>query len=423
MTLDSTRLNACALALALVGSASLSQAQEVKRSEGRYFLEMSEIFFEADAFDTLVGHTAPADDITNVTPVISKLSDPDPETPKITFGLTRPSGAKYELSFLQFDNKDSLFPPDFADDSLRASTTFLPPGVQFEHQEIPVPGANPVTAGAPNVGTILAHRSSVDFKTVAFKYRNTIHENKRGQLQWSAGIRYAQLEHGVQSALGFLIEPRRPIEIDTGMTQIRIGGDPNQQDIAIFTAESSVQGVGPQLGLHGDWWLDQKKKRLSLRAELEVAYLPESTNGNYGLNLVDVSSVSDNRSFNFGAVAPRIPGLTDTFQGPFRGGVAHGDYTDGLLMAEGTLGLRYHFSDHVALGLNGWFLRWNDVLTANTILAETTPNITFGVIPAPQGNTPDPDVQGAETFILVPRFEQREDVTFSGVSVSLDFTF
>ena len=61
------------------------------------------------------------------------------------------------------------------------------------------------------------------------------------------------------------------------------------QDFLLVMSNVTTKGIGPLFGLDGRWLLD-KNKKWSIDARVDVAYIPETTETSYSLNLIDATA-------------------------------------------------------------------------------------------------------------------------------------
>lgn len=417
------RLPLAALSV-LLAAPAVAQDGPVKRAEGRYFIEAAEIMFRANDFDAVVagedpdGFLGPA----GAQERVSKLSEWDLQQPKMTFGLNRPGKTSFSFTVHDYEMSDKLIPKTFdVDENHVVTTPLLPPGIVFQRQH---PGA--VTSNGildddfvPNWGEIYAFVNRFDYKSLEFSIHHVVYENKSFRARFVGGLRYAELLQQLGFRMGFAEEG---LGLGSFVTR------------DFFSVEAGVQthGIGPHVGLDLAAFAG-KKKKWAFVARGDVAMIPETTSAHYALSLVDnsIETIFE----NFGTPAnpdirsrsnrerPVMPGMElpklggDTFNAIVR----QNDYTDQTWLIEGTVGFRYQVTRAVSVGLEGWHMSWLNLVSRDGIFDSIHEQATYEQI-QPIDN-PDPQLRETESVIHVPRFSQRGDVSFDGVSLNLRFEF
>jgi len=414
--LRTAAIAAAAVALLAAGTAAAQDAP-AKRTEGRYFVQLSEVLLSSDDFDLAIGTFdeggpgagAPVERVDAI------LSDDTWAAPSVTIGLNRPSGkTTVSLGFLNFDLSDSRTRQDIKVAENVATSALLPPGIVFTRQEPgePDPNGRP---GPPNWANELVFEHGADFKMVDFKVERNFFENERFRLRWMAGLRYAQLRQGLTHAASFAPEEGS-----------LLGREFDVQDFFLLRSLVSTHGFGPQLGLGARVLLDPKK-RWSIEGGLDVALIPESARVTYAVQMVD-NFIPDPSSITPGqpirrSDSPLIPGLARG-GAPFAAELEYGSYTQATWMAQGRLGFRFKPKSFFAIGLDVWQLRWNEVLSQFGVLEDIHELATYEqFIPTGSPLPADPQLRDAESVIHVPRFARRDTFTFEGASLNLVFDF
>ena len=414
-------LLAVAAGASLMLAASLATAADepAKRKEGRYFVELAEIMLSSDQFDVDVATIDPDGVRNGGEPYeeIAKLSAWSAEAPAVTIGLNRPSGkTTFSATTLDFDRRAAFIPQNFDDESKTVFSHFIPPGIVFQRQGVP-PGTIRLDDDyVPNMGTERVFLRSIDFKSLDLTLEHNIVENKRFRLRWLAGLKYAQFEHTFAHAVAFAKEISAT--------------DPREEHQDFFFLNSKVEthGLGPKLGLASRWLLDEKKK-WSIDARFDVAAIPEKTTALYEVRMVDSSGeeviiILPNFDFRFQVPeGPVIPGLGEPNAiPPFANSVQQEDFTKLTWLATGRMGFRYRPKSFVTLGLDLWQMRWHGLLSQAGMIDTVHRSGRYEVLRGDPSN-PDPQLQDTATLVRVPRFSQREDFVFDGVSLNLTFDF
>lgn len=424
-------VHAAALLVAAVlapGAARCSEA-DTKRTEGRYFVEMSEIFLSAEQFDLAIVRNDP-DGPRGPLPaeeVASDLSSMQPIAPRITIGLNRPGNkTAISLTALDFELDDRLVPETFENDEALVISRLMPPGVVFQRQAAP-PGQEGQNSDefVPNWGTVFGFIRKADFKMGDFTVERNIWEsgNQRFRIRWMGGLRYAQLEQGIEHATSFAAETAPP--------PFEIGQAREVRDLFLLRASTSTRGFGPKFGIATRWLLGENK-RWSIEAKGDVAIIPESSVAWYEARFVDstpeviFSRVEDPE----GGITVRIEQRSE---GPILPGIGavstaldtrveHTDYTDTTFLFTGNLGFRYRPRRYFSVGLDLWQLRWHGLLSSVGVIDTAHQSGRYEIFPG-EPDAPDPQLRDTETVLHVPRFERRDDFVFNGIALNLRFDF
>ncbi len=393
----------------VLGPLSASAAEPpAKRTEGRFFVEAAEIMLRANDFDAAIADvdadgTGPGGPVADV----AELSKWNLQQPKITIGLNRASG-KTSIAFTvhDFELSDRRFPLDFKEGGQVVTSPLVPPGIEFQRQRA---GGDLI----PNWGEEYGFVHRMDYKSLDLAIQRVVRDWERFSLRWIGGLRYAQLEQKTSLRMAFAEE----------------GGLFNSDFQDFFNVQSAVEthGIGPHAGLDARLFAGAKKK-WTFRASADVALIPERTAVRYGLSLVDLYYYEVVPGLVIiRAEPPAMPGVPPRPQGSLSGSsfnafVHQKDFTDVTWLLEGTIGFRYAFNKSVSVGIEGWHLRWMNLLTNAGVIETIHEQATYEVIPA-NPNNPDPALQDVESVIHVPRFNKRDDVSFDGVSLNLRFEF
>lgn len=404
----SARLTAAVVALAaglLAAGPAAAQGGAVKRTEGRYFVQLSEILLSSEDFDVAMGtfdEGGPGRGA-EVERLDAIVSDDTWSNPSVTIGLNRPSGkTAMSITYLAFSISDGRQRQDITIPDNVAHSLLIPPGVVFMRQE----------PGAPNWANEIVYNRSIDFKLGDFTVEKNIFENERFRLRWLGGLRYAQLRQGLSHFVSFAPE-----------VGTYFGTEAELQDFYTMSSLVSTHGFGPKAGLAARWLLDKEKKRWSIEGALDLAIIPESARVTYDVSMVD-NGLFDPLDPNEREIgSPVMPGL-ERNGAPFRAGVEHDGYTQTTWMAQGRLGFRFKPKSFFAVGLDVWQLRWHDVLSQIGAISDVHELATYEqIIPTGDPLPSDPQLRDAESVIHVPRFARREDFVFEGVSINLLFDF
>jgi hypothetical protein len=430
-----------ALLAAAVALPAAAQDPAPKRSEGTYFIELAEIMLNTEDFDILFLEDDEAGPRAGAAPtgVTAELPSNHLEAPTFTLGLNRPSGkSAISVSFQDFDLGSERIPSDFDREGYVSTSYLQPPGVAFQRQARPLRrfGTSLDDDYYPNWGTDWAYRLQVEEQVSNLTYEHNAFENEKFRLRWIGGITYGKLQQDFAHAMAFAQE-YGPADGGFGG-----GGGANreEQDFLLVMANVSTSGIGPKLGLDGRWLID-KKKKWSVEARAEIAFLPETTSANYDLNMVDASPelvirrimAGDTVSIsimpaNEPPVAPGLPAeaLIDYGQ-PFAATINQQDFTEMVMLATGRVGFRYQATSHISVGLDVWQQRWMNVLSNTAMLATINSEATFDYIPAQLGPSgglnPDPQLQFDQAIVNVPRLTGRQDFVFDGINLNLSFQF
>lgn len=432
-----SRMRIAPTLLAVAALALPAAAQDAKRSEGRYFVELAEIMLNTEDFDILFAHDdhlgPRAGDPSS--PLVAELPRNHLEAPKVTFGLNRPSGkSRFAVSFHDFDLKVDRIPQTFDREDYVTTSTLLPPGVVFQRQAQPSSRTNNNFDDdfIPNYGTDYAYLLQLESQVSDFLYERNAYENKRFRLRWLGGIAYGNLRQAFGHALAFAKEYGPDGS-----------GKQEKQDFFFILSEVHTRGLGPKFGLDGRWLLDADKK-WSIEARADVAYIPESTSASYQLNLVDASPEffrfvitgsggAGDREIIIGSgpEQPAIPGIPSealrSYRRTFTVDLLQNDFTEPVYIATGRVGFRYQANKYFNIGLDVWQQRWMNVLSnagmLETINDEGTFDFLLPVTGPGGGPNPDPQLQDAEAILNVPRFSKREDFVFDGINLNLSFQF
>jgi hypothetical protein len=412
--------------MAPMAPAALAQDAPSKRAEGRYFVELSEIMLSAKDFDLEIGSITgtgsragePAQQLT------AELSSLKEQPPRVLIGLNRPSGkTSVEFHVHDFHLKAAREPVNFDAIDQVVTTTLLAPGIVFQRQQPEAPTNEAADDFVPNYGNEIAYDRRADYRSGGFTVTHNIKESERYRLRWLGGLKYAELDQAILARMSFTKEP-----LDT----VR-----DVQDFYAVQATTTTHGLGPNAGLEGRCILDKKRKKWSVEGRGEVAFLPESTRALYGVSMVDTSGElliesgeDPPGSGNFftritnNTEAPIIPGLGSPGRpgDPFNALVRQDDFTDMTILTEGRLGIRYQASKFFTLGLDAWGMRWGSLLSDLGIVDTIHRTASYEQTPR-NDSAPDPQLQESESVIHVGRFSQRQDVTFSGVSLNMKFDF
>lgn len=435
-------VTALLLSAAAAGSAaSADPAAPSKRSEGHYFVELSEIMLTTRDFDVAVATVDPGGPGFGPGPseAVAELSKWNAEAPRVTIGLNRPNGkTQISLSVFDFDLVSQKVPQSFEDQTNVTTSHFLPPGWVFQYHADSPGFGDPSSDDdyVPNWGTEFAFIRRVDFRQADLTYAHNLYENKRLRLRWLGGLRYAQLEQKFSHAMAHAKEffPAVVFGGEVVLRQLEF------QDFLFVQSEVSTQGLGPKTGLAFKLWPD-KSQRWSIEATADIALIPEATNARYGINAVDgatrVSPTSrdcdgdgfTDRVISSGNERPIIPGLvfTNLVANPddpeeFAAEARQSDFRESTYLATGQIGFRFKPKPFFTIGLDLWTMRWMNVLSqtgvVDTVHREATYEYYYGDL-----CSTDPQLQSGQGVVHVPRFDQRETFAFEGISLNLGFEF
>lgn len=417
------RLSAAAIARlilvpALATTCSASESDPApKRSEGRYFLELSEVMLTTSQFDVALGRIdpsgpragEPAEDL------VADLSNPKAAPPRLTMGLNRPSG-KTTVEFWVFDFhlKDERVPKSFNALDQVVSTTLLPPGVVFQRQRAggSLTGAN--DDFVPNYGNEIAFIRRSDVRSGGLNLLHNIKEAERYRLRWLGGIKYAEIDQAVSARMSFTKE---------AMTDSL-----DVQDFFSVQAKVNTHGMGPNAGLDGRIFLD-KKKRWSIEARGEAALLPESTSAQYLVSMVDsqillITLPGVTPFLSDVPEAPIIPGIGSpgVFSDPFNAILRQQDFTEVTWLVEARIGLRWQVTRYFTVGLDAWQMRWTNLLTDIGVIDTIHRHATYEQILGDR-LAGDPQLRDSESVLHAPRFTDRQTATWDGVALNMKFDF
>jgi hypothetical protein len=388
----------------LAGRPAAAQETSAKRTEGRYFVQLSEILLSTEDFDVAMGtfdEGGPGSG-TDVERLDAILSDDAWSNPSVTIGLNRPSGkTAMSITYLAFGISDGRLRQDITIPENVVHSTLIAPGIVFMRQE----------PGAPNWANEMLFDRSIDLKLGDFTVEQNIFENERFRLRWLGGLRYAQLRQGLGQFVSFAPE--------VGSSA---GFESELQDFYTVLSLVSTHGFGPKAGLGLRWLLDEKK-RWSLEGSLDLALIPESTRVTYEVSMIDNGIFDPINPDDREIGSPVIPGL-ERNGAPFRATVEQDGFTEATWMAQGRLGFRFKPKSFFSVGLDVWQLRWHDVLSQMGAIADVHELATYEQhIPSGSPLPADPQLRDTESVIHVPRFARREDFAFEGVSINLLFDF
>lgn len=409
--------------LSLAAPPALADDPPPKRAEGRYFVEAAEIMLRANDFDMVMADIAQPGGST--TTEVAELSKLNLDQPKIIFGLNRPGKTTFQVAVHDFELSSERIPQTFDDSGEQIVTTpLLPPGIVFQRQRPGPPGGPPLEEAeeqdfVPNWGEEIGYIRRMDYRSMDLAVHRTAFENKSFRVRWIAGLRYAELQQKSSMRMAHAEEAGR------AGSEVR--------DFASVQASVKTQGIGPHAGLAARYVLGEKKK-WAFSGQADLAFLPESTAVRYGLSLVDTSAelwcVDIDPALNVVVLQcgnverPLIPGLgPDRVPGDsFNAVVRQTDFTENTWLFEGTVGVRYSITRGISIGVEGWHLRWMNILTDAGVIDQIHEEATYAV----NAGNPlalDPQLRDTESIIRVPRFNRREDVSFDGISFNLRFEF
>jgi hypothetical protein len=383
-------------------------------------VELAEIMMSSEQFDVDVATIDPDGVRTGADPYeeLAVLSDWAAEAPAITIGINRPSGkTAFSATFYDFDVKSAFIPPNFNDTSKTVTSHFIPPGIVFQRESAP-PGTIRIDDDyVPNMGAERVFIRALDYKSLDLTLEHNIFENKKFRLRWLGGLKYAQFENVFAHGLAFAkeINANSPRE--------------ESQDFFFLNTKVETHGLGPKLGLASRWLLDEKKK-WSIDARFDVAALPERTTALYEFRMVDDSaegiefSPAPGQIFRFRLTeGPVIPGLGEPVSNPvFAAQVVQGDFTKLTWLATGRMGFRFRPKNFVTVGLDLWQMRWHGLLSQSGVIDTVHRSGRYEILRGDPLN-PVPQLQFDAPILRVPRFTQREDYVFDGVSLNLTFDF
>ncbi len=383
-----------------------------KRSEGKYYIQLSEVMLSSDQFDVAMGHIQPTGARASEPgeDVVAELSHLQKSSPRFCMGLNRPSG-KTALEFSMFNVvlADDRIPVNFDTADQTATTTLLPPGVIYQRQLILTPD------WVPNVGDELAFIRRMDYKSAGVTLLHNIKEGKLYRLRWLGGLKYAEIDRSTGVRMSFLPEIL-PSQFD----------DTTSQDFFSSEGVTNTHGFGPNLGMDGRFILDKKRKKWSIEARGEVAMIPETSTASYAISMVDFRPFY----FHFGNItiisteagAPIIPGLGSHTSESFNAQIGYQDYTSMTSLMEGRIGFRFHPSKFFTVGLDVWQLRWNNLLSDVGVLDTVHRQASYEQVGG-DSNASDPQLRDVESIIHVPRFTTRDNVVLDGFALDMKFDF
>lgn len=370
-----------------------------KRTEGRYFVELSEIFLSAEDFDIEIAEVDPGGPGAGAEAfvVAAEQDAGEPISPRVTIGLNRPGGkTTFSASLLDFDLESKRRRDDFDTVENVVTPLLLPPGIGFVREA-------GFASGFPNWANEFTFNRAFDLKMAEFTVERNVFENERFRLRWLAGLRFAQLDQGLESLTTYT-----PVVFRDGGVRFSL------QDFLTVSSSVTTNGFGPKAGLEARWLLGGEK-RWSVEAEVDTALIPEKTRARYQLGLFGTKLIAGidpaelQQTFGFGQLG-------------FNAVVEQEDFTEETFQYQGRLAVTFSPKSFFEIGVELWHLRWHDVLSQigviDTIHAEATYEFRRGAFP-----TPDPDLDDSESVIHVPRFTTREDFAFQGIALNLKFDF
>lgn len=416
-----------AVPLGALPAAAQDEAPPPKREEGRYFIDLAEIFIDTSDFDLAIASVDPGGpgDSQPAHEVAAEIPSYGLEAPRLTFGLNRPNGkTTYLISYHDFELSDERIPPDFDDQSNVVNPYLVPAGVVYRRQvSLPTGSLGATPYYTPNWATDIAYQRDVAVRLADVAVEHNVFENKSFRLRWVGGLRYAQLQQNLNHAVAFAKEAQAAAPSSTRTRDV--------QDFHYLQSRIDTVGLGPRVGLSFRA-LAGERRRWSFEGRGDVSYLPETTTARYAIRMADSPLVPRIVYFNpttneirisANPASPIIPGLAfDPLLFSFAAENQQDDFGEGTWQAQGELGVRFKATSFFSVGLNLWHLRWMNVLSQTDMLADALNEATYEAF---RGNPEagDPQLRTDSFAIHLPRYSGRETFAFSGLGLTLNFEF